>query len=120
MMRQLRFRWWTLFAAASLAGASAPPAVAQVYYNPGQGPLLPFPYADPSPYDQAFGTRPSFEVQTDPYARGPAVRVVTRCLYPDGWNVTDFVRDINGTPPGIDHQCPVVQQPLGGRVRARY
>ena len=117
-MGRLVFGRW-IFAALGVA-ACATPALAQVSYNPGQAPLLPFPYSDPSPYDQEYGTRPSFEVQTDPYARGPAVRVVTRCLYPDGWNVTDFSRDINGIPPGVNHQCPAVAQPLGGRVRARY
>ncbi len=109
-----------LIVAAGAVTFCVTPAIAQVSYNPGQTPYLPFPYSDPSPYDQDFGTRPSFEVQTDPYARGTAVRVVTRCLYPNGWNVTDFVRDFNGIPPGIDHQCPDVPQPLGRHVRARY
>ena len=86
---------------------SASPASAQVTYRHGttHG-YAPFPYSDPSPYDQTFGTRPSFEILPSPYGYAPGVRVVARCLYPNGWNVTDFGRDINGIPPGIDHTCP--------------
>ena len=105
--------------ACAIIGTMSLPAAAQVVYSPYADGYAPFPYSDPSPYDQAFGTRPSFQVQTDPYARGPAVRVIARCLYPQGWNVTDFSRDVNGIPPGINHQCPQVA-PYGGRVRARY
>ena len=91
--------------------------MAQVIYAPRHATAEPFPYSDPSQYDQAYGTRPSFVVVPSPYGYAPRVGVVTRCLYPDGWNVTDFDRDINGIPPGIDHQCP---EPAAGRVRARY
>lgn len=27
------------------------------------------------------------------------------CHYPHGWNITDFERDLNGTPEGRGHQC---------------
>jgi len=104
-----------------LASAAAAPASAQVIYQTQPLPyqVIPFPYSDPSPYDQTYGVRPSFQILPTPYGYAPAVRVTERCLYPNGWNVTDFDRDINGIPPGIDHQCPA---PAGsyGRVRARY
>lgn len=38
----------------------------------------------------------------------PAIRpllIVHGCQYPHGWNETDFIRDINGIPSGIHHQC---------------
>ena len=98
-------------------------AAAQVTYNRdanAYNPFSPLPFSDPSPYDQAFDVVPSYQVQTDPYAGGPPVRVVARCLFPNGWNVTDFSRSINGIPPGIDHQCPTEAVPVGGRLRARY
>jgi len=47
------------------------------------------------------------------------LRVVQRCQYPDGWNVTDFDRDINGIPAGYGHECRV-SVPLNHRVRAAY
>lgn len=31
--------------------------------------------------------------------------LVEGCSYPNGWNYTDFIRDLNGTPRGLDHQC---------------
>ena len=78
-------------------------------------------YADPTPffgpYDEAAGTSPSFEVFPRAYGQVPAVRVVERCQYPTGWDVTDFSRDVNGIPAGLDHTCPV---PVGGRLRSRY
>ena len=112
---------------AGLVG-TALPAAAQVTYNRNPSaaanavdPLSPlFPFSDPSPYDQAFDVVPSYQVQTDPYAGGPPVRVVAHCQFPNGWNVTDFDRSINGIPAGIDHQCPVGVAPAGRRVRARY
>ncbi|MBV9812371.1 MAG: hypothetical protein JO326_06440 [Acetobacteraceae bacterium] len=98
-----------------------PPAAAQVIYQTSPYPYgaAPFPYSDPSPYDQAFGTRPSFEIIPGSYGYAPAVRVVERCLYPNGWNVTDFGRDVNGIPPGIEHACPVPARAYG-HIRARY
>ena len=98
--------------------ALAAPAAAQVVYQTSPGPdgYSPF-FSDPSPYDQAYGTRPSFEIVPTPNPYAPAVRVVERCLYPNGWNVTDFSRDINGIPPGVDHTCPATRRV---RVRARY
>lgn len=103
----------------ALAGAAVAPAAAQVVYQTSPGPYgySPF-FSDPSPYDQAYGTHPSFEIIPTPNPYAPAVRVVERCMYPDGWNVTDFDRDVNGIPPGINHTCPA---PAGRvRVRARY
>ena len=102
-------------------------ATAQVTYNRDPNgsnavdPLSPLlPFSDPSPYDQAFDVVPSYQIQTDPYAGGPAVRVVARCLFPDGFNQTDLSRAFNGIPPDIDHQCPTDAVPGSGRVRARY
>jgi hypothetical protein len=112
-------RWAVMGGVCAVVGMAILPASAQVVYSPYPDGYAPFPYSDPSPYDQTFGTRPSFQIQTDPYARGPAVRVIARCNYPDGWNVGDFSRDVNGIPPGIDHQCPEVA-PYTGRVRSRY
>jgi len=96
-------------------------ATAQVIYQTSPDPYgyAPFPYSDPSPYDQAFGTRPSFEIFPGPYGYAPGVRVVERCLYPNGWNVTDFDRDVNGIPPGVEHTCPVPAHAYG-HIRARY
>ena len=91
-------------------------AMAQVTYRPVPAPAhgFPFyPYSDQSPYAQVYGERPSFQIFPQAYG-GPAARVVPRCLYPNGWNVTDFDRDINGIPPGVDHQCP---EPAGLRTR---
>ncbi len=90
--------------------AIAAPAAAQVAYQPFH-PIAPTPYGYPVPYgflqpDEVLGTSPSFEINSGAYGRYPAVRVVRRCQYPDGWNETDFVRDVNGTPNGIDHTCP--------------
>ncbi len=109
-----------IMVAAALAGVGsmvAHTAVAQVTYRPipptSHGFPL-YPYSDQSPYAQEFGERPSFEILPQAYGYGPAVRVVPRCLYPNGWNVTDFDRDVNGIPPGIDHQCPA---PAGLRTR---
>ena len=104
-----------------LVAAIVAPASAQVIYQtqPLPDQVIPFPYSDPSPYDQAYGVRPSFDILPTPYGYGPAVRVTARCLYPNGWNVTDFDRDINGIPPGIDHQCPEPARAYG-HVRARY
>ena len=82
-------------------------------------------YAHPAPLDQLFaptdetaGTSPSFEIFPRAYDGAPAVRIVERCQYPNGWNATDFSRDVNGTPAGIDHTCP--DTGLGRHVRARY
>ena len=111
---------------ASVSVAVVTPAAAQVSYNRDPNaynpfyPLPPLPFSDPSAYDQAFDVVPSYQVQTNPYVGGPPVRVVARCLFPNGWNVTDFSRSINGIPPGIDHQCPADAVPAGGRVRAGY
>ena len=98
--------------------AMTAPAAAQVVYQTSPGPYgySPF-FSDPSPYDQAYGTRPSFEIVPTPNPYAPAVRVVERCLYPNGWNVTDFSRDVNGIPPDVDHTCPATRR-FG--VRARY
>lgn len=92
-------------------------ASAQVRYQPF-APPAPTPYGYPVPYgylqpDEVLGTSPSFVVT--PYGGQPVVQVVRRCQYPDGWNVTDFDRDVNGIPAGIEHTCPA---PAG--VRARY
>ena len=86
------------------------PAGAQVTYRSFR-PVAPTPYGYPVPYgylqpDEVLGTSPSFEINGGAYGRYPAVRVVRRCQYPDGWNETDFVRDINGIPNGLDHTCP--------------
>lgn len=104
-------------AAVFVAGLSST-SEAQVRYQP-------YPAARPAPYgypvpggvlqpDEVGGTSPSFNI--DPAARygEPVVSVIRRCQYPDGWNVTDFSRDVNGIPAGIDHTCP------NPGVRARY
>ena len=110
-----------VIASMALAGAVAMPALAsaQVAYETSALPLagLFYPYTDQSPYAVAHGERPSFVVVPSPYGYAPRVGVVARCMYPDGWNVTDFSRDLNGIPPGINHQCP---EPAAGRLRARY
>lgn len=87
------------------------PAAAQVVYAHPSA-LDPFF----SPYDESYGTSPAFEIAPTPY--GQSVHVVERCQYPGGWNVTDFSRDLNGIPAGVDHTCP--NAAVGGRVRARY
>ena len=102
---------------ACLTGA----AVAQVAYQPF-GPVAPTPYGYPVPGgflqpDEVLGTSPSFVISTNPYL--PAVTVVQRCQYPDGWNITDLSRDLNGIPNGVDHTCPA-STPVRGRIRARY
>jgi hypothetical protein len=79
-------------------------------------------FAEPLPFgaapsDESYGTSPSFEINSGGYAGGPTLRIVQRCQYPDGWNVTDFNRDINGTPAGLDHTCPTYRQ---SRVQSRY
>ncbi len=73
-------------------------ASAQVAYD--ERPIL-----DPfSPYDESYGVSPSFQIF--PRNDGlPAVRVVQHCQNPNGWNVTDFGRDVNGTPAGVEHAC---------------
>lgn len=104
--------------------SGAMPVAAQVAYQPFR-PVAPTPYGYPVPYgylqpDETLGTSPSFEINTGAYGAGPAVRVVRRCQYPDGWNLTDFSRDINGIPNGIEHTCPADRPVVRGRVRARY
>lgn len=94
-------------------------ASAQVAYQP-YVPVAPTPYGYPVPSgflqpNEVLGTSPSFVIHPYAYGNQPVVTVVQRCQYPDGWNVTDFGRDINGIPNGIDHTCPA---PRG--VRARY
>lgn len=85
---------------------------AQVRYAPYPEAVYPFGV----PYDETYSGGYSFEIQ--PYAPGgPAVRVVQRCAYPNGWNVTDFSRDVNGIPAGIDHVCP---GDAVRRARTRY
>lgn len=102
-------------AACALIVVSAAPASAQVRYAPHAQEGIDFF----SPYDESYGTSPSFEIYPRAYGYAPAVRVVERCQYPDGWNVTDFSRDVNGIPAGIDHTCPV-GGPRGRGVRAGY
>ena len=94
-------------------------ASAQVRYQP-YAPAAPAPHGYPVPYgylqpDEVLGTSPSFVVNPYAYGRQPVVSVVRRCHYPDGWNVTDFDRDLNGIPAGVDHTCPVQ-----AGVRTRY
>ena len=91
-------------------------ASAQVRYQP----YAPTPYGYPVPYgylqpDEVLGTSPSYTINPDATGRQPVVTVTRRCQYPNGWNVTDFNRDVNGIPSGLDHTCPA---PAG--VRARY
>lgn len=121
-MRQTmtRFLMTASMGAALLAGAFVPPASAQVVYAdppfvapPPAGRALIDPFGIPQ--DESYGTSPSFYIGATPY--GPGVAVVERCQYPNGWNSTDFVRDVNGTPAGIEHTCPVVRH---SRIRARY
>ena len=94
-------------------------ASAQVRYEP-YPPTASTPYGYPVPYgffqpDEVLGTSPSYVINPYAYGRQPVVTVTRRCQYPDGWNVTDLSRDVNGIPAGVDHACPV---PAG--VRARY
>jgi hypothetical protein len=35
----------------------------------------------------------------------PAYSIREGCSYPDGWNSGDLIREINGIPNGIHHQC---------------
>ena len=108
-----------IVAAAAMVVLGTVAASAQVRYQPYE-PSAPTPYGYPVPYgflqpDEELGTSPSFTV--NPYATGrqPVVTVTRRCQYPNGWNVTDFSRDVNGIPSGLDHTC---RAPAG--VRARY
>ena len=106
---------------ALIVAALAGPTLAQVVYQPF-APTAPTPYGYPVPSgflqpNEVLGTSPSFLISPNPYL--PTVAVVQRCQYPDGWNVTDLSRDVNGIPNGIEHTCPVTA-PLRGRVRARY
>lgn len=40
------------------------------------------------------------------FQRGAPGVVLTRsCAYPNGWNSTDFDREINGIPEGRHHVC---------------
>lgn len=102
-----------IFIAASGLVGSATWAGAQVRYAHPDAPIDFF-----SPYDESYGTSPSFEIYPNAYGAAPAVRVVQRCQYPNGWNVMDFSRDVNGIPAGLDHTCPAPV--YGGRRRARY
>ena len=106
-------------ASVALLAIGADAASAQVRYQP-YVPNAPTPYGYPVPYgflqpDEVLGTSPSFVVDPYAYGRQPVVAVTRRCQYPNGWNVTDFDRDVNGIPAGIEHTCPV---PTG--IRARY
>lgn len=106
----------SLILAASLAASGAN---AQVRYQPYDAPSrlgypVPFGYLQP---DETLGTSPSFEVFPDARGYAPVVRVIQRCQYPDGWNVTDFNRDVNGIPAGVGHTCPAVRS---RGLRTRY
>ena len=105
-------------ALAMLSFAAMAPAMGQVTYRQGDAPRYENPYARPydSDADMSYATHPSFQLFDTP--GGPGVRVIERCAYPDGWNVTDFTRDLNGTPTGIGHTCPATYG--SGHVRARY
>ena len=116
-----------VIALGALAGMAAP-AAAQVTYNrnpPTRNnpfyPLPPLPSSDPSAYDQAFDVVPSYQVQTDPYAGGPPVRVVAHCQFPNGLerDATSPGRS-TASRPATDHQCPVDAVPVGGRLHSRY
>ncbi len=107
--------------AAGLLALCADMASAQVSYRPYELPAA-TPYGHPAPLgflqpDEVLGTSPSYVINPYAYSGRPVVAVVQRCQYPDGWNVTDFDRDINGIPAGIDHTCPALRS---ARVRARY
>lgn len=98
-----------VLAATALIVSCAGGASAQVRYQPYAP--APTPYGYPVPYgylqpDETLGTSPFFVVHPYAYGRQPVVTVTQRCQYPNGWNVTDFDRDINGIPAGIDHTCP--------------
>ena len=41
----------------------------------------------------------------------PAAALTIPCQYPRGWSSTDASRDVNGTPPGYDHECIVEFHP---------
>lgn len=99
----------------SLIMAAALPfhAVAQVRYDRSGSIFSPF-----GPTDETYDTHPAFEIYPDAYGAAPAVRVVHRCAYPNGWNVTDFSRDVNGIPASLDHTCPA--EVYRSRLRARY
>ncbi len=105
--------WMTTGIAAVAVFAYLGQAMAQVRYAPraDDAPIDFF-----SPYDESYGTSPSFQIYRS-YNGAPAVRVVEHCQYPDGWNVTDFSRDVNGIPNGTDHACPVPVSPRRARAR---
>jgi hypothetical protein len=102
-----------------LAGTAS--ASAQVAYQPyGSTTVTPYGYPVVSGFlqpNEEGGTSPSFVIM--PGAYGSTVGVVQRCQYPDGWNVTDFDRDVNGIPDGIDHTCPAPSFARSS-LRARY
>ena len=109
------------FAVAATLAATAwtGTAVAQVAYQPYTAPT-PYGYPVPGGFlqpDEVLGTSPSFVISPNPYL--PTVSVVQTCQYPDGWNITDLSRDLNGIPGGLEHTCPapVVAR---RRVHARY
>lgn len=111
----------TVAMTAGLLALCAGTASAQVRYRPYEAPA-PTPYGYPVPSgflqpNEVLGTSPSYVLHPYAYPGQPVVTVVQRCQYPDGWNVTDFDRDLNGIPAGIDHTCPA-SRPAG--VRARY
>ena len=105
--------------AVAMIGAVGCPAVAQVQYRappPTTSYGFPFyPFSDQSPEVQDLGVRPSYQITPGAYGYGPVVRAVPRCNYPDGWNVTDFGRDLNGIPADVGQQCP---EPV--RLRRHY
>ena len=108
------------FVFALLALGMTTAASAQVTYRHGDGSVA-GPRPDARPYgadeDMSYATHPSFQIFATP--GGPGVRVIERCAYPDGWNATDFQRDLNGIPTGIGHTCPDTLFTRHG-VRARY
>ena len=92
------------------------PAVAQVTYAPSAQPFFGF---FNQPYDESYDTHPSYQIVPNAYDDGqPAVRVIQRCAYIDGWNAGDFSRDVNGVPLGVEHTCS--DGSSTARVRARY
>ena len=98
--------------------AAVTPGYAQVAYRHGDAARAHNPYTQPydADEDMSYATHPSFQLFDTP--RGPGIRVVNRCAYPNGWNATDFIRDQNGTPTGIGHTCPDPYETSG--FRARY
>ena len=96
--------------AAGLAILGMGSASAQVRYQPF-APVAPTPYGYTVPYgylqpDEVLGTSASYGIRPYSDGRQPVVSVTQRCQYPDGWNVTDLSRDVNGIPAGVDHTCP--------------